>query len=131
MSKPTGFTPEQVAAILLREGSVCAMYGADDRCRRHATTANHRKNRGAGGSKLRNGLGNGCAICDRCNGDIESDPEYAELARARGVKLRATDEIEGAPLWSPFFDQWVTVDDYALRLTGDRDVLTPPRKMHV
>lgn len=82
----TGFTPQQKAAILLRDGYTCPM------CYRAADEANHRANRGSGGFKGGNRLSNGCAICHECNGRIEDDPEYADLARARGVKLSRYDD---------------------------------------
>lgn len=126
----TGFTPEQKAATLIRDGNLCAMIGADPRCQRRATTANHRLNRGAGGTADRghgrNGMGNACAICDWCNGQIEDDPVLAAIARHRGVKLRdgATPALE--PLWSPFFAQWVQITDHALYLLGLPDPTVRP-----
>ena len=114
----TGFTPPIVAAVLLRDGGMCALTGQHPSCTGRADTANHRLNRGRGGSKLRNGMGNACAICTHCNGLIESDAEYATLARRLGVKLREGDTPEQVPLWSPFFHQWVQITDDALHLTG-------------
>ena len=72
------------------------------------------------------GMANACAICHHCNGLIEQDAEYATLARHLGVKLREGDTPEQIPLWSPFFRQWVRVDDNALRLTGDTDASSRP-----
>lgn len=119
----TGFTPEQVAAILLRDGDLCAMSGHPENpdCWGKATTANHRLNRGAGGSKLRNGTGNGCGICNQCNGAIESVALLAALARHLGVKLRQGDDPERSLIWSPFFRQWANITDRALYLTGETD----------
>ena len=122
----TGFTPEQSAAILLRDGGICAMTGSHKQCTGRADVVNHRLNRGAGGSKLRNGLSNGCAICHTCNGLIESDSRLAEIARARGVKLREGDTPADTPIWSPFFQQWCSLGDNALRLTGFNDLKTRP-----
>ena len=126
----TGFTPEQVRDVLMRDGNLCAMLGADPRCRRRASTANHRLNRGAGGTSDRgtgrNGMGNACAICDWCNGQIEDDPALAETARHRGVKLRQGDTPALVALWSPFFQQWVQVTDHALYLLGERDASVRP-----
>ena len=122
----TGFTSDQSAAILLRDGGICAMTGIHEQCTGRADVANHRLNRGAGGSKLRNGLSNGCAICHTCNGLIEADARLAEIARARGVKLRQGEEPADCPIWSPFFHQWVMLSDNALTLTGDNDVDARP-----
>lgn len=122
----TGFTPAQSAAILLRDGNICAMTGSHEWCTGRAEVVNHRLNRGAGGSKLRNGLSNGCAICHTCNGLIESDARLAAVARARGVKLRQGEEPADCPIWSPFFHQWVMLSDNALTLTGDINVHARP-----
>lgn len=104
---PTGFTTAQIAAILNRDGHTCPM------CYRQATTANHRAGRGAGGSRAANVLSNGCAICWECNGRIESDPEFAELARTRGVKcdrLSITPPAQVEYL-HPFYRMPVLLDD--------------------
>lgn len=77
----TGFTPEQKAIVLFRDFELCPI------CYRRATTVNHRANRGAGGYQKGNTLANACAICWTCNGLIETDPDLAELARERGVKI--------------------------------------------
>lgn len=91
----TGFTPEQKSIILERDGHQCPMCGG------RANEANHRANRGAGGYKAGNVLSNGCAICSLCNGRIESDPRYAELARDRGVKLSRYDDPRQEPYLHP------------------------------
>ena len=125
----TGFTPAQVAAVLLRDGGMCALTGRHPDCNGRADTANHRLNRGAGGSKLRNGMGNACAICHHCNGLIEQNAEYAALARDLGVKLTQGDEPEQIPIWSPFFRQWVQLNDNALTLTGYHDMHARPDRV--
>lgn len=122
----TGFTPAQSAGILMREGHTCALADVNPRCTRRATVANHRLNRGAGGSKERNSTDNGCALCDQCNGDIESDAALAEIARHRGVKLRQGDDPRTVALWSIFYGQWVQLVGDALFLTGETDVTTRP-----
>lgn len=111
-----GFTIEQVAAVLMRDGGMCMMTGAGS-CSNHLT-ANHRLNRKAGGSKLRNGMGNACAICDHHNDRIESDAEAAEVARERGVKLREGQDPEITPMWHPFYRQWTQPTDTALLMLG-------------
>lgn len=94
---PTGFTSAQKAVILWRDGGLCCMCGG------WADEANHRLNRGMGGRLSLNHYANGCAICHDCNGRIESDPEYAELARQRGVKLREGDDPRLIGWLSPFY----------------------------
>lgn len=101
----TGFTPEQKATCLFRDGHKCSM------CGQRATTANHRANRGAGGHRGSNGLANASAICHDCNGRIESDADYAELARARGVKLSRYEDPTAVPYLSPLYGIPVLLDD--------------------
>ena len=125
MTRVTGFTPEQVRAVVVRD-EMCAMRGTNPACNGRAETANHRLNRGAGGSKLRNGLANACGICHVCNGLIESDPDLAQIARAQGVKLVEGDVPEDVALWSPFFAQWVWLTDDALELSGASNLYMPP-----
>jgi hypothetical protein len=127
----TGFGHQLIAAILLRDGAICGMYGTNPNCRRHATTANHRLNRGAGGSKLRNGMSNGCAICDICNNAIEDDAELAEIARHRGVKLTEGDNPSLVPMWSTFFLMWVILHDDEMLLTGLTDETVRPDQLEV
>lgn len=129
---PTGFTPEQTAAILWRDGDKCAM------CGHRARTANHRANRGAGGHRGSNRLANGCAICHDCNGLIESDPVLAERARDRGVKLSRYDDPEAVPYLHPIYQVPVLLNDdggFAFVLTDPVDAgavptLTPDTKKH-
>lgn len=90
----TGFTKTQVSAVLKRDGGVCLMWGSNPFCGYRADTANHRINRGAGGSKGLNALVNACAICSECNGLIEHDPRLAQVARDRGVKVRSSHNLE-------------------------------------
>ncbi len=80
-------------------------------CGAVAREANHRGNRGAGGSKRANTLANGCAICHECNGRIEADADYAEQARARGVKLSRYDDPTLVPFLSPLYGILVLLDD--------------------
>lgn len=101
----TGFTTEQVRAIMLRDGDKCAM------CGHRAETANHRANRGAGGWKAGNTLPNGCAICHRCNGLIESDADYAAEAVRRGVKLRRGEDPTRVRYLSPLYGMYVYLQD--------------------
>lgn len=114
----TGFTPAQVAGCKMRDGEMCVMAGILPGCTGRADTANHRLNRGAGGSKMRNGMSNACAICDHCNGLIENDAEAAAEARRRGVKLREGDDPATVPMWHPFYRQMCQPGDTSLELLG-------------
>jgi hypothetical protein len=118
MARVTGFTPAQVAGCLMRDGEMCALANILPDCTGRASTANHRLNRGAGGSKLRNGLANACAICDHCNYLIEHDGSAAHEARQRGVKLREGDDPATVPMWSPFYRQMVQPGDEHMDLLG-------------
>lgn len=101
----TGFTPAQTATILYRDGHKCAM------CGHRATTANHRANRGSGGFRGANKISNGCAICDRCNGEIESDPVQQTRAILRGVKISRYADPTVEQYLSPLYGVNVLLDD--------------------
>lgn len=59
----------------------------------------HRKNRGAGGSKLLDRIDNLMMICSYWNGMIEADAEAANTAREQGHKLRQWEDLT-----KPVFD---------------------------
>ena len=115
----TGFTREQVAYILLRDGERCCLCGA------RATVANHRMNRGAGGRESLNRIDNGCALCWTCNDLIERDWLAAEEARRLGIKLRDGDPFT-TPLWSPFYQLWIILHPMHTDLTHYTDRDTRP-----
>jgi len=117
----TGFTKKQTAEILERDDGVCLMWGSSPFCAYYADVANHRINRGAGGSKGLNATVNGCAICTMCNGLIEADRHLAMVARVRGVKVRSShnlardlETLAGTPLLHP------TIGPYFLGPDGKR-----------
>jgi hypothetical protein len=89
----TGFSRKQVDEILDRDDNVCLMWGSNPFCAYYADFANHRINRGAGGSKAMNVTVNGCGICSRCNILIEDDSHLALVARVRGVKVRSSHNV--------------------------------------
>jgi hypothetical protein len=123
--KPTGFPPDVLAGILIRDGNICAMIGATG-CRGHvADEGQHRLNRGSGGSSAPyiNSPANGCAIEHGCNWRLEAVAEFAEEGRRRGVKLEQGADPHTIPLWSPFYRQWMTFDiDGSALLTGITDL---------
>jgi hypothetical protein len=119
----TGFTPEQTATILERDNHKCPI------CDCRATTANHRANRGAGGHKAGNRISNGCAICWKCNGLIESDPTQAALARELGVKLSRYDNPLEVPYFHPMMRMWVFLaDDGSYTLAETETMLNETEK---
>lgn len=69
-------------------------------------TVHHRRNRGAGGSSdpLMNTAPNGLTVCWACNGEMESDPNFAEVARERGWKVSAYADPAEVPVLYP--DGW-------------------------
>lgn len=120
----TGFTRKQTAAVLERDGGICLMWGSNPYCAYSADVANHRVNRGAGGSKGLNVLVNACALCSSCNGLIESDAGLALVARDRGVKVRSShvlardlENLRSIPLLHPVFGP------YRLDEAGNKDSL--------
>jgi hypothetical protein len=90
----TGFSKADRTFVLERDGGVCLMWNTNPWCAYTADTVNHRINRGSGGSKGLNARVNGCAICSSCNGLIEHDPDLAEVARERGVKVRSSHNLD-------------------------------------
>lgn len=116
----TGFDPTIREAILWRDNYLCAMLGAAGCPGKRATEANHRLNRGMGGSSapLINDPVNGCAAEHHCNWALEAVPEFAEEARRRGVKLEQGSDPLRVPMWSPFFRQWVLLLEDGMHLTG-------------
>jgi len=123
-SKPTGFPPDVLAGILIRDGNMCAMLGAPG-CPGHvADEVNHRLNRGIGGSSAPhiNSPANGCAIEHHCNWALEAVAEFAQEGRRRGVKLEQGADPHTTPMLSPFYRQWVTFGiEGSMTLTGVED----------
>ena len=101
----TGFTERQKAIVLERDGQKCPI------CGQRAREVNHRANRGSGGFLAGNRLSNACVICWICNGLIESDPEFADLARSRGVKLSRYADPLAVPYLHPIYGVEVWLDD--------------------
>ena len=116
----TGFTPEQRAATITRDGGICTLAGFVLGCTHRATEANHRLNRMMGGSKLRNGMSNAAAICNPCNIAIESDAAARTIAIAHGVKVAEGSDPALTPMWSSFFAQWTQPGDENMSLLGGR-----------
>lgn len=112
----TGFTPEQRAALISRDGGRCALEHLGT-CT-GPLTAQHRKNRGMGGRRSLNRLANGATLCWAHNTRAEADADVAREAIARGVKLYDTDDPDEVAQWSPFFGQMVQPHDERLELLG-------------
>lgn len=79
----------------------------------------HRKNRGMGGSKLRDVPSNIVAICALLNGEMESNPHAATAARANGWKLESWQDPATTPVWYPTKGGWFVLgDDFTLTEVG-------------
>jgi len=62
-----------------------------------------------GGSRVKNSLSNGVAMCSLVNGLIESDAALAEEARRRGIKISLHADPAAIPVEYP--DGWFLLDD--------------------
>ena len=69
----------------------------------------HRKNRGAGGSKILDHPANLLLVCGLYNMLMESNSEIAAQARAYRHKLRQTDTFF-EPVFDRFQDRWFILD---------------------
>lgn len=112
------FTPEQTRAVIFRDLERCALLDVSPVCEKRATVANHRSNDGHGGRPGPASLANAVALCGPCNGAIESDPELAEVARARGVKLSRGQDPDAVPFYAPTFG-WVQPHDSHADIVGN------------
>lgn len=72
----------------------------------------HRKGRGMGGVKSRNRVANGLLVCDAFNTRVEQDADYARQARNYGWLLRTDNEIETVPVWIPWLQRSVYLDNH-------------------
>ncbi len=79
-----GFTKAQWEALKARDQH-CVWHGPS--CDPDLLVPQHRSGRGMGGSRVKNRLSNGVALCSFVNGLIESDAALAEEARRRGIKI--------------------------------------------
>ena len=83
-----------LAGLVARDGHRCAMCGADD----DTLVPHHRANRGMGGRRSLDRLSNLVWLCAVENGLVESDPEMAAIARAKGIKISSHDEPSHVPI---------------------------------
>lgn len=70
----------------------------------------HRANRGMGGSPERDTISNLIWLCADENGLIESDPGWADRARADGVKISRHDSPAAVPIRHWLYG-WVLLND--------------------
>jgi hypothetical protein len=72
---------------------------------------NHRANRQAGGSKLRDVPSNIIVLCSKANGLLESNAAFAELGRKMGWKLRSHETPTEVPIFG-HGGWWLLNDDF-------------------
>lgn len=88
----------------------------------------HRLNRGMGGSKSRNRVANGLLVCTVANGLMESNADYAAKARVFGWKIRTDNEVATVPVWVPWLQRSVYLNDEGQYLAeGTQQVLEVQR----
>lgn len=104
----TGFTMKQWRQIKDRD-QVCVWHG--EGCDPDMLVPQHRSGRGMGGSRSKNRLSNGVALCSLMNGLIESDAALAAEARARGIKLSIHDDPAVFPVVYPDGELWWLDDE--------------------
>jgi len=104
---------------MLNKKLITALQKRDDHCWECGTTEDltwhHRRNRGAGGSKLLDTLDNLMMVCARYNGEMESVSSVAQSARELGHKLSKFDKSN-----PPAFDKttgiWFTLTEAGEKL---------------
>lgn len=91
-------TPKRLLRALdARDGHVCAWHG--EICDPDTLVPQHRANRGQGGRASLMVIENLVWIDSETNGMAESDPTYARLARARGIKISSHKNPADIPVW--------------------------------
>ena len=99
-------TPKQFEKYLQRDFYRCPHCGDDT-----TLIPQHRKNRGMGGSKLRDVPSNILVLCSWANNFAETSPTFASECREKGWKLESWQN----PLTEPFLDEcdgfWYLLDD--------------------
>lgn len=96
-----------LAGLDARDGHRCAMCGTES----DTLVPHHRANRGMGGRKSLDRLSNLVWLCSGENGLVESDPEMAAIARAKGIKISSHDEPSFVPIHHAVHGR-VLLDDY-------------------
>lgn len=116
------------ALVLSRDGNVCQLNLPG--CTYTATVADHRANRGMGGSDILDNTVNLIAACGLCNGlkETVSGPLLDELKR-RGLRLvRAGTNAQTLLYASDSYVQYRSGDWYRLDTTGGRQIIRKVNK---
>lgn len=109
-------TNKQKKLTFTRDGEQCVWCGVAS-----GLTIHHRKNRQAGGSKLRDHLANFITACYICNGMFEDN--ILEEARFLGVKLQQWEDPYRTAVYFKPAREWRLLDDEgSFRVVDGRDV---------
>lgn len=84
-------------ALDARDGHCCSWHWAGA-CDTDTLVPQHRANKGMGGRTSLDRLSNLVWLCSEKNGEIESDPELADVARRRGIKISSHADPEAVPI---------------------------------
>lgn len=119
----TGIPKRMVQDVLQRDGWICQLNL--DGCLREATVADHRANRGMGGSPKLNNVVNLIAACGVCNGAKESASNVEKLSlEERGLRVlhaRTADGTVQRAAETPV--KYRHGDWYKLRPDGGRTII--------
>jgi hypothetical protein len=97
--------------LLERDGGKCMHCGTTE-----GLIPQHRKNRGMGGSKLRDVPSNLIVLCSFFNDLIEIDATAASVAIAYGWKVEGLDAWELIPVYDVTAQGWFVLDNHFNRL---------------
>lgn len=99
--------PVEFRKYLDRDNGECYHCGTNDA----TLVPQHRIGRGMGGSKSRNQPSNVITFCSYANGLLESNAEFAALARTRGWKLESWQDTTDVVVFHAPTAQWWLLDD--------------------
>ena len=117
MSRRT-FPPLTVARIAVRDGAACASTGSTE-----GLSAQHRYNKGMGGSPLGDRPSNGVILDAVLNSTLEQNADEAEHARRMGWKISKWDDPTKVPYWHAPSQTWWLADDEWGRTPAPREVV--------
>lgn len=117
-SRRRPFPKLTVARIAVRDGAVCAATGVTQ-----GLSAQHRYDKGMGGSALAERPSNGIILEVMLNVRLEQDAREAERARRMGWKLSKWDDPTEVPFWHAPSQTWWLADDEGGKTPAPREVV--------
>lgn len=99
-------TKKEFAKYLARDGH-CYHCGVSD----DTLVPQHRRNRGMGGSKMRDTASNIVVVCSQSNGAFEASERASRAAQRYGWKLRPGQDPLTTPVFDAFAGVWYLLDD--------------------